>query len=210
MDQAITRIQAFATACARPFVIGNLPCNCGGQVSGDRGSSTCKLVESSHRRGHNSRLSTRRNAGFALVLLGLGGIADSTAGRGRQMPRGAGKTSKQISAATSIADPHEPRSDILFSAVREHVLQGVASHPRRGRDSGSRSNQTARPEAVLRNTLCHSGFALGGSKALDHSSITTSLKYVNATDEEREAIDRLPIPAALSEDFALPLAAKNC
>jgi len=37
---------------------------------------------------------------------------------------------------------------------------------------------------------------------LDHSSIKTAQYYINATDEEREAVERLPVPAAFEEDFS--------
>ncbi len=38
-------------------------------------------------------------------------------------------------------------------------------------------------------------------KRLDHSSLATSQFYINATDEERDAVERLPVPAAFLEDF---------
>jgi integrase len=41
---------------------------------------------------------------------------------------------------------------------------------------------------------------------MDHSSITTSQAYINATDEEHEAVDRLPLPAAFRGHFAQPIA----
>ena len=38
-------------------------------------------------------------------------------------------------------------------------------------------------------------------KRLDHASLATSQHYVNATDEERDAVERMPIPVVLLEEF---------
>lgn len=44
-------------------------------------------------------------------------------------------------------------------------------------------------------------------RRLDHASITTSAQfYVNASDEEREAVERLPVPAAFAEEFSIDTA----
>jgi integrase len=40
---------------------------------------------------------------------------------------------------------------------------------------------------------------------LDHASLATSQFYVNASDEEREAVDRQPLPAAFCEEFLPPI-----
>jgi site-specific recombinase XerD len=60
---------------------------------------------------------------------------------------------------------------------------------------------------------CGTRYAASGASAwvvqrrLDHSSIATSAHYINASREEREAVDRLAVPAAFLEDFSIPPAA---
>ena len=39
-------------------------------------------------------------------------------------------------------------------------------------------------------------------KRLDHSSLATSQFYVNATREEREAVERMPLPSVFEEEFS--------
>lgn len=56
------------------------------------------------------------------------------------------------------------------------------------RACGSRFARVASPWAVMHR--------------LDHASIDTSLHYINATPEEREAVEKVPLPSIFYADFA--------
>ncbi len=66
------------------------------------------------------------------------------------------------------------------------VKQQVTVHDLK-RACGSRFSRIASPWVVQRR--------------LDHSSVATSQRYVNASEEETRAVERIPLPAAFLEEF---------
>ncbi len=93
-----------------------------------------------------------------------------------------------------FAFPHSSRTfyrewHAIQSAARIDERRHVKLHDLK-RACGTRFARIASPWAV--------------QKRLDHASLATSMHYVNATHEELEAMDRLPIPAAFREDFCEP------